>query len=118
MTNPVGRPRLNIDLEELKKLCHLNCTVEEIAAYFGCNKKTIERRMAEDESFAEIVDNGRSMGKLSVRRQQFRIMDGGNPTMAIWLGKQLLGQKEHSEIVQDHRPIHIEIVSPYDDAED
>jgi hypothetical protein len=98
MTNPVGRPRLNIDPEALRKLCHLNCTVEEIAAFFGCNKKTIERRMAEDESFAEIVDNGRSMGRLSVRRHQFRIMEGGNPTMAIWLGKQLLGQSDKREV--------------------
>tara|TARA_R110000822_G_scaffold50219_4_gene131343 strand:+ start:883 stop:1239 length:357 start_codon:yes stop_codon:yes gene_type:complete len=98
MTNPVGRPRLDIDPEALRKLCRLNCTVEEIAAYFECNKKTIERRMAEDESFSDIVHNSRSMGKLSVRRQQFKIMEGGNPTMAIWLGKQLLGQSDKREV--------------------
>ena len=28
-------------------------------------------------------------------------MNDGNPTMAIWLGKQLLGQTERTEISQD-----------------
>jgi hypothetical protein len=46
MTNPVGRPRIEIDVEELKRLCRLNCTMEEIAAFFECDKKTIERRYA------------------------------------------------------------------------
>ena len=88
-----GRPRTEIDLDQLRKLMALNCTMAEIAAFFGCNKKTIERRMNEDDEFAEIIDHGRADGMLSVRRKQFQIMESGNPTMAIWLGKQLLGQR-------------------------
>lgn len=109
-----GRPKTEINPEQLRKLMALNCTMAEVAAFFGCNKKTIERRMSQDEDFAEIIENGRADGMLSVRRKQFQIMESGNATMAIWLGKQLLGQKDHSEIVQDHRPIQIEVVNPHD----
>ena len=109
-----GRPKTEIDPEQLRKLMALNCTMAEVAAFFGCNKKTIERRMSQDEDFAEIIENGRADGMLSVRRKQFQIMESGNATMAIWLGKQLLGQKDHSEIIQDHRHIQIEVVNPHD----
>jgi hypothetical protein len=95
MTNPVGRPRMDIDVEELKRLCRLNCTMEEIGAFFGCDKKTIERRYAEEEDFQQAIDQGRGLGKLSVRRKQMQIMDEHNSAaMAIWLGKQILGQRD------------------------
>ena len=38
------RPEANIDLEELEKLCVMQCTDEEIAAFFGVSTRTIERR--------------------------------------------------------------------------
>jgi len=89
---------VHIDKIQLEQLCKLNCTVEEIGAFFGCNKKTIERRMHEDPELRDIIERGRDMGKLSIRREQFRIMEKGNATMAIWLGKQYLGQRDRSEV--------------------
>jgi hypothetical protein len=115
MTNPVGRPRIDIDLGQLEQLCQLNCTIDEIAAVFDCTRKTIERRMSEDEQFAQIIDKGRSMGKISVRREQFRIMQGGNASMAIWLGKQLLGQRDERDFAASTVPITIEVVNPLDE---
>jgi len=113
MTNPVGRPRTEIDIEELKRLCRLNCTMEEIGAFFGCDKKTIERRYNEDAAFQEAIDQGRGLGRLSVRRKQMQIMDEHNSaTMAIWLGKQLLGQRDHQDITSDSQPISINIINP------
>ena len=64
MTNLVGRPRIEIDVEELKRLCRLNCTMEEIAAFFECDKKTIERRYNENIEFQNAIDHGRGLGKL------------------------------------------------------
>ena len=40
----LGRPAVEIDAAELERLCALQCTEEEIAAWFGVSKKTIERR--------------------------------------------------------------------------
>lgn len=97
MSRGRGRPRVEINKEQLKQLCKLNCTVEEIGAFFECNKKTIERRMHDDPELRDIIEQGRDLGKLSIRREQFRIMEKGNATMAIWLGKQYLGQRDRSE---------------------
>ena len=110
-----GRPRTEIDPDELRKLLKLHCTIAEISAFFSCNRRTIERRMSESPEFAEIIEHGRSDGMLSVRRKQFEIMEGGNPTMAIWLGKQLLGQRDQIDTISEHKPITIEIVNPYED---
>jgi len=42
-----------------------------------------------------------------------QIMDEQNSaTMAIWLGKQLLGQRDHQDITTDNKPISINIINP------
>lgn len=43
---------------------------------------------------------GPRIGKASLRRMQFKSAEDGNVTMQIWLGKQMLGQRDKSEI--DH----------------
>ena len=54
-------------------------------------------------SFADVFRQKRSTGQISLRRAQFRMAET-NATMAIWLGKQYLGQTEKQEVsvsVQD-----------------
>jgi|TARA_R110000803_G_scaffold177776_1_gene240194 hypothetical protein len=112
----MSRVKTEIDIEELRKLMALNCTTEEVAAYFGCNKKTIERRMNDDEEFRDAVDSGRNLGRLSIRRQQIRLIEEKDSVaMAIFLGKQLLGQRDQLDSQRTHdKPITIQIVSPYE----
>jgi len=88
-----GRPRAKIDLAELEKLCVLQCTQPEIAAFFGVSLATVERR-GQHQRFREIMERGYLKGKISVRRKQMQLMEAGDKTMAIWLGKQLLGQRD------------------------
>lgn len=83
--------RSEIDLAELEKLCALQCTDEEIGAWFGVSTRTIERRRLEPE-FAEVMERGKAKGRISVRRMQMKLLEEGNATMGVWLGKQLLGQ--------------------------
>jgi hypothetical protein len=85
--------RTKIDLVELEKLCTLSCTDEEIAAWFGTSTRTIERRRNEPK-FAEIMARGKAKGRISIRRMQMKLLEQGNATMGIWLGKQLLGQRD------------------------
>ena len=89
----VAPPRTEIDIVELEKLCQLQCTDEEIAAWFGVATRTIERRRLEPE-FAEVMSRGKAKGRISVRRMQMRLLEQGNATMGVWLGKQLLGQRD------------------------
>ena len=93
------RPRIKIDKEQFEKLCSIQCTQAEIAGYFRCSTDTIERWCLREygQSFAEVFAQKRSLGKISLRRSQFRMAEN-NPTMAIWLGKQYLGQTDKQEV--------------------
>jgi hypothetical protein len=61
------RPETRIDLGELEKLCGMQCTDEEIAAFFGVCKRTIERRR-KVKKFHDVMENARAKGCVSVRR--------------------------------------------------
>ena len=39
----MGRPRKEIDQDQFKKMCGLQCTLAEIAGFFDCSEDTIER---------------------------------------------------------------------------
>ena len=86
-----GRPRVKVDPEQVRNLAQIGCTVEEIADVLGCGKSTIEKR------FRAELESGRLRCRSSLRRMQFKAAQGGNTTMMIWLGKQLLGQKDKTE---------------------
>lgn len=95
----MARPRKEINFEQFKKLCALQCTLEEIAGFFDCSIDTIERWCKRElkTSFADSYKKYSVSGKISLRRWQFKMAET-NVTMAIWLGKQYLGQKDQQEI--------------------
>ena len=76
----------------------------ELAAYFKVPLRTLEDRYTNDPKVRACIDQGRELGRLSVRRKQMQLMEEhNNPTMAIWLGKQLLGQREKHDVVTEDR---------------
>ena len=91
--NPGGRPEAEIDLKELEKLCAIQCTNAEIAAWFGVSERTIDRKRHEPE-FLDVMERGKGKGRISVRRLQMKAAEAGNPALLIWLGKQVLGQRD------------------------
>lgn len=101
----MARPRKEIDSEQFEKLCALQCTLAEIANWFGCSEDTIERwcrRTYTDENdqpigFADAYKNYSVDGKISLRRFQFKMAEK-HPNMAIWLGKQWLGQRDTIDV--------------------
>jgi hypothetical protein len=92
-----GRKPAKIDPIELEKLASLMCTDEEIASFFGVSTRTIESRRKQP-MFAKVMSRGRAKGKISVRRAQMKLLESGNGTMGVWLGKQLLGQRDVTPI--------------------
>ena len=96
-----GRPRIKIDVEEFKKLCTMQATLEEIAGWFGCSEDTIERWCKRELKmcFADAFKRFSSSGKISLRRKQFQVAMDGNATMLIFLGKQHLGQSDKVDAV-------------------
>lgn len=91
----MARPRIEIDKEDFEKLCGLMCTKEEIAGFFDCSEDTIERwcKRTYGESFAVVFKKKCTKGKISLRRNQFKLSQK-NAAMAIWLGKNYLGQTD------------------------
>lgn len=90
-----GRPRYKLNdlgLEIIEKLASFMCTEEEIASFMGVSVDTLTRE-ENAFAFAERIKKGQEKGKASLRSSQFRLAKT-NPTMAIWLGKQYLGQKD------------------------
>jgi hypothetical protein len=87
------RPEANIDLEELEKLSAMQCTDEEIAAFLRVSTRTIERRR-KVQSFREAMERGKAKGRVSVRRNLFRLATNGNLGANIFLAKNLLGYKD------------------------
>ena len=88
-----GRKPVHIDLLELEKLSGLHCTDADIAGWFGVSTRTIESRRKKPE-FADAMQRGRAKGRISVRRAQMKLLENGNGTMGVWLGKQILGQRD------------------------
>jgi len=48
--------------------------------------------------FSDYIGQKKEGGKASLRRKQWKLVEDGNPTMCIWLGKQYLKQTEKQEI--------------------
>ena len=106
----MARPKAKIDLAELEKLCAMQCTDEEIAAFFGVSTKTVERRRKVGR-FSDVMEQARAKGRVSVRRNLFRLASNGNVAAAIFLAKNLLGYRDiiASELSgPDGRPIAID----------
>ena len=95
----MGRPRKEIDQKQFENLCGLQCTLEEICGWFGVTDKTLDSwcKRTYHASFSEVFKQKRGLGKISLRRNQWRLAEK-SATMAIWLGKQYLGQRDQVDV--------------------
>tara|TARA_Y100001938_G_C7783077_1_gene278872 strand:+ start:150 stop:461 length:312 start_codon:yes stop_codon:yes gene_type:complete len=89
----MARPKkYNIPTDKVEKLASFGCTNTEIASFFGCSTDLI------DKSYSEFLTKGRDKGKIRLRQMQWKAAEGGNVTMLIFLGKQILGQTDKTEV--------------------
>tara|TARA_Y100001972_G_scaffold110810_1_gene142941 strand:+ start:509 stop:907 length:399 start_codon:yes stop_codon:yes gene_type:complete len=88
-----------IDFDQLNKLLNLQCTEEECASFFSISKNTLKARIREagHESFLSYAEPHRAMGKISLRRHQWRSAEKGVWQMQKFLGTQWLGQSDKVE---------------------
>ena len=91
----------------------MQATAEEIAGSFRVSVDTLDRRLREafGMGFAELRKRCNGRHKLSLRRYQFQQAER-SATMAIWLGKIWLGQRETivtETIVKEEDPVQIYI---------
>ena len=116
MQNKMGRPpalsfkSIMVDGEEtnsklliLQSLCKIQCTLEEVASALDVSEDTIGRHIKKEYgmTFADYYKKHSVGGKISLRRIQFNLAKN-NVSMAIWLGKQWLGQTDQKEITMNN----------------
>ncbi len=88
--------RVDFDLEVLEKLAALGLTVQEAASFLGVSRSTMNRRLREP-AYRRAWDRGQVGVKIALRRAQLKRALEGNTPMLIWMGKQLLGQKNNPD---------------------
>lgn len=93
-----GRPLLPIDPKVVEGMAFVGATNEEIADFLETTPETIERR------FLPLLRKSRADLRVRLRRQQLRVASEGNPTMLIWLGKQMLNQHDKTEVEHSTPP--------------
>lgn len=84
-----------IDKKVFENLCGLQCSMLEICDAFDVDDKTLTSwcKATYDMPFSEIFKLKRGKGQISLRRMQWKLAEK-NASMAIFLGKQYLEQKD------------------------
>lgn len=115
--NKGGRPKKVIDKNQFESMCEIQCTKEEMCNILDVDEKTLTRWCKEvyGEGFSEIYKKKSQAGKMSLRRAQFQ-MAQTNTTMAIWLGKQYLGQTDKNE-TQYANNVKVKIVNDLEESD-
>ena len=111
-----GVKKIKVDWAKVDNMCKIQCTASEICSILDISEDTLSRRCEEDHNmrFAEYSTIKREGGKASLRRTQWQHAEK-NPAMAMFLGKNLLGQSDRQAI--DHttqgEKLSINIVKNY-----
>src|ERR1700731_4696335 len=94
------KPKLVCDEDTILKIRHLaniQGTKEEAAGALLVSERTFSLFLHGHIKAREAWDLGRHEGRASLRRVQWKLAQR-SPTMAIWLGKQCLGQTDKTQI--------------------
>lgn len=85
-----------INQQQFESLCYIQCTEEEICSVLNVCTDTLDKwcqTTYDGKHFSEVFREKRQGGRASLRRNQWKLAEK-NATMAIFLGKQYLGQKD------------------------
>ena len=95
----IKQKQATINQSTFESLCAIQCTREEISAVLDVSDSTLYRWCKETygTDFDTIFRQKKENGKASLRRNQWKMAEK-NPTMALWLGKQYLGQRDNIEV--------------------
>lgn len=94
----------SIDWDAFDKLAGLQCSASEMAFFFGCHHDALNDACKRTHgcTLGEYRATRSHSGRIALRRKQFEVALEGNPTMLIWLGKQMLGQADKAEQRVEH----------------
>lgn len=82
-----------VTVSKIRMLASLQCSEVEAAAELGISKTAFAEMLRIDVKAREVWERGKADGRTRIRRAQFGLAER-NAQMAIFLGKQYLGQTE------------------------
>ena len=90
----MGRPKLQLNVNQIEKAASWGCTVPEIASLMECSEATIQQQ------FIGYVNKGCTSLHRSIKQKMVEKALAGDNTMLIWLSKNYLGFADKSEVQQ------------------
>lgn len=95
----MARPRIEFSEDQrrqIRQMAGIACTVMEIADVIGCSHDSLTKYCQAE------LNKGRNEGCASLRRMQWSKAKEGNVAMLIWLGKQMLGQSDKINTINEN----------------
>ena len=120
--NKGGRPRkLTADkatVDHITGMAAIFCTKAEVAAVLRVSRPTLDKFFDDNPEVLAAYEDGFGTGQMSLRRKQWKLADK-HPAMAIFLGKNLLGQSDrHEHTGRDGGAIEVEVKDVSDEELD
>jgi hypothetical protein len=94
-----GRPPADIDWEKVDQCLRAQCLGTEVARLLGICPDTLYDACEREKKmlFSEYSALKKTEGKEILRMKQYQVAMAGDKTMLVWLGKQLLEQRDRQE---------------------
>jgi len=93
----MGRPQMEINWEDFDKLCAIQCSEQEIAAWYKCHIDTIYIHVKRKHgmTFPEYFAQKRVGGKVSLRRKMWQQALAGDRVLLLFLAKNHLNMSDN-----------------------
>lgn len=113
----MGRPEIEIDMEQLEALCRMKPTLYDCARFFKCSEDTIERRIKErfNITFAEFRDQSMVHTKYDLIRKAITKAET-DTKMHVFALKNLADWREKTDLTSGGKemapPAQVTIILP------
>lgn len=94
-----GKSQRVVPPDDVYKLATMGCPDREIAEWFEISESTLRY------NFSSYLTKARAQLKQRLRQAQLRVAFEGNPTMLVWLGKNILGQQDTPYNSEANQPL-------------
>jgi hypothetical protein len=95
----LGRPPIDLEPEEIRKMAMYFATVAEVADMLHVSESFLrEKTTPEGKPYLDFYREGRTAGKLNIKKVMTVVALKGNPTMLKWVSANECGYREHSEV--------------------
>lgn len=115
---PAGRKKTEINWEKVNTMLKAGCEGTAIAMAIGISADTLYRHVKDryNADFGPYALLKKNEGREMLRMKQWEVAMKGDRTMLVWLGKNLLDQKDRSEIAvtQEEAKENFMIILPDD----